>query len=61
MKSDHTGGGLPSNLELEAENRLLFDRTLVKHQGILVEKVLKLAFKFNQIFRETITSQNHWQ
>ena len=28
MKSDHTEGGLPSNLELTAENRLLFDRTL---------------------------------
>ena len=28
MKSDHIEGGLPSNLELTAENRLLFDRTL---------------------------------
>ena len=43
MKSDHTEGGLPSNLELTAENRLLFERTLVKPQGILVEKVLKLG------------------
>ena len=28
MKSDLPEGGLPSNLELTAENRLLFDRTL---------------------------------
>ena len=51
MKSDHTEGGLPSNLELTAENRLLFDRTLGLSQ--FIEKMGTSFFKSDSDIRKS--------